>query len=420
MLAAELAHVLPKQLFFTSSVGKFVWLGGYLILAGLYLSLAIGSITEALERAQKSNRELQAARASLEQRVEERTRELARRTQYLEATAAIAREAAAVLELQELLERVAGLVRERFALYDAGIYLKDATGEWAVLRAVSTLAASTRSAPGHRQPLEGPALVPAAIRFGESRVRSDVTPLPDLPGARSEAALPLIARGQTIGALDLHSDQPHAFQPQDLAALQTLADQIALAINNAQLFEQAQASLEAERRAYSQQAGEVWQGLVQANANLGFEFRQGALVRLDNQTATPQPHADGRLEYKLPELELPITVRGGAIGTLSAHKPADAGEWTAEEVALVESLTEQLGVALDSARLYQDTQRRAAREQVLGQVTSRIRQTLDMQHMLQSAADEMYRTLALDEVVIQLTPAGESAAADASPGKGAR
>jgi GAF domain-containing protein len=112
---------------------------------------------------------------------------------------------------------------------------------------------------------------------------------------------------------------------------------------------------------------------------------------------------DGRDESVL---AIPISVRGKTIGVLDIHKSGEAGEWTPEEMSLVERVSDQLGVALESARLYQDTQRRAAREQLTGEVTARMRETLDVETVLKTAADEMYQALGLDEIVIRLATEG--------------
>jgi GAF domain-containing protein len=225
----------------------------------------------------------------------------------------------------------------------------------------------------------------------------------------------------------VHSEQPQAFEQEDIVALQTLADQVGLAISNARLFRQAQESLEAERRAYGQLSGEAWDEMLRVNPNLGYLYSQGALARLENLPAGPDS-APGRVEngnggastsqtQELPELKLQVQARGNVIGTISAHKPDQAGTWTPEEVALLETLTEQLGTALESARLYQDTQRRATRERLIGEVTARMRETLDVEAVLKTAVSEMRQALGLERVLARLAPRPESGPGNVSPAK---
>jgi GAF domain-containing protein len=101
-------------------------------------------------------------------------------------------------------------------------------------------------------------------------------------------------------------------------------------------------------------------------------------------------------------LALPIKVRGQTIGVVDMHKKTPGSEWTAEEVTLVETLTEQLSVALESARLYQDTQQRAARERLAAQVTARMRETLDMDTILRTAVFEIGQALDLAEAEVMM------------------
>jgi GAF domain-containing protein len=373
---------------------------------------------DSLAQAETYATELDAQRAMLE----EHTFELERRTRYLEATAEVARDAASVLDLGELLSRVVTLVSEQFGFYHTGVFLLDPDGEWAVLQAASSRGGQRMLARGHGLRVGQEGIVGYVTGRGEPRIALDVGAdavffdNPDLPDTRSEMALPLRARGEIIGALDVQSREPEAFSQEDVAVLQTLADQVATAISNARLFHQAQESLEAERQAYVELGREAWRELLRTRPGLGYRYDEGSVVLLNGHSpashpvwgtlhpirGTSHPDADAKLVENLPELALPIRVRGHVIGRITAHKPGDADEWTAEEMALMETLTEQLSVALESARLHQDTQRRATRERLTGQVTARMRESLDLETVLKTAADEMYQALGLDEIVIRL------------------
>jgi GAF domain-containing protein len=106
-------------------------------------------------------------------------------------------------------------------------------------------------------------------------------------------------------------------------------------------------------------------------------------------------------------LAVPVKVRDRVIGVIEARKPGRA--WTQEEIALVETLTDQLGVALDGARLYQDTQRRAARERLIGEVAAHMRERLDVDGVLKAAAQDMGERLGLHDITIQLEVPGDKA-----------
>jgi GAF domain-containing protein len=393
----------------TVDVGSI--LGFVLCAAGvLLLSIRNRNVLEDLRRAelQESNRELQAIRASLEQRVLERTNDLSRRARYLEASALVGRQTASVLDLQELLSRVVDLISEQFEFYHTGLFLLDELGEWAVLQAASSEGGQQMMARGHRLRVGQEGIVGYVTDRGVSRTLLDVGEdaiyfdNPDLPDTRSEVALPLRMRGKILGALDVQSREPAAFSQEDVAVLQTLADQVAVAISNAQLFQQVQESYDAERRSYGLVSRDAWAEMLRTRPQLGYSYRERAVIPVDEAVEELE-----RPDEELPGLKLPIEHRGQRLGTFVAHKTADGGDWAPEEIEMVETLVTQVSVALEGARLYQDTQRRAVREQLVGEVTARMRETLDMDTVLRTAAQEIEQRLGLYDIVIHLTTEDE-------------
>ena len=101
-------------------------------------------------------------------------------------------------------------------------------------------------------------------------------------------------------------------------------------------------------------------------------------------------------------LALPIKVRGNVIGVIQTHKSAQDGNWTAVEREMLEAIIEQIGVALDSARLYEETQIQANNERIIGEVGTHMRETLDVETVLQTAARELRSVLNLAEVEIRM------------------
>jgi GAF domain-containing protein/HAMP domain-containing protein len=338
---------------------------------------------------------------TLEQRVADRTRAAEQRSAYLEASAEVGRAASSILEADELVGQVVELIRERFGLYYVGLFEVDATGEWAVLQAGTGEAGRAMLARAHRLRVGGESMIGWSIVNAQARIaqvaEADATRLatPELPETRAEAALPLRSRGQVIGALTVQSDQLGAFDEATVTVLQTMADQVALAISNAQLFQQAQASLEAERQAYGELSRQAWAQLIQSRDDLVYHARKGVVSVLGPQDEAPSVDS-------LPTLDIPVRIRGQTIAVIRARKPEIADEWMADEAELVESLAEQLSVALDSARLYQDTQRRATRERLIGEVATRMRETLEMDTVLQTAVREIGDTLNLAEIKVRM------------------
>jgi len=390
------------------------------MLSSQNLRRLVQQVAQALQRLRELNE-------TLEQRVAERTRDLERRTRYLEATATVAREATALLgDPQQLLTQVVNLISGQFGFYHTGIFLLDAAGEWAVLQAASSEGGLGLLARGHRLRVGEEGIVGYVTGRGEPRIALDVGKEavffdnPDLPDTRSEMALPLRARGKIVGALDVQSLEPAAFSNEDVAVLQTLADQVAMAINSAQLFQQVQQSLEAERRAYSELSREAWRELVRTQSDLGFVRDEEGTRRV----STPARQGDGEKtsgqgdgetrEQDGVGLAMPIKVRGQVIGVIDAHKPDEgsaytgAGEagakpgWTAEQTTLLEALADQLGAALESARLYRDAQRLATRERLTREITDKMRRVTSVEGIVQTAVDELFNVLGVSRTFVRL------------------
>jgi GAF domain-containing protein len=407
----------------TDPVRSADW-GGWVTMGLIFLMLSIALVfaqnylldhlVTALTKSRGLMQELEMERSGLEDTVQERTRDLARRTQYLEATATIARDAASELDLQDLLSRVVALISERFGFYHTGIFLLDLTRERAELRAASSEGGQRMLARGHRLQVGTEGIVGYVARQGVYRVALDVGEdavhfdNPDLPDTRSEIALPLRARGEIIGVLDVQSTEPGAFSGEDVTALQALADQVAVAISNARLFQQVEESMVAERRAYGELSQQAWRALLHEEAGLGFySSEQGVTPASDMwlpemesvlRTGEIAQGDDGD------RLAIPIKIRDQVIGVIDGRKPDGTGTWTQEEIELLQVLTERLGLALEGARLYRDSQRREARERTVGQIAGRVRETLDMETVLKVAAQELRQSLGLPEVVIRLSP----------------
>jgi GAF domain-containing protein len=172
--------------------------------------------------------------STLEQRVEERTRGLAQKTERLRATSYIARKTAEVQDLATLLDTVARLVTDQFGFYHTGIFLINETGDQAVLQAASSEGGRRMIESGHSLSVGTQGIVGHVAAQKKPRIVLDVGTdavlfnNPDLPMTRSELALPLLVRGKVVGVLDIQSDRQQAFDVEDIDVLQTLSDQIAL------------------------------------------------------------------------------------------------------------------------------------------------------------------------------------------------
>jgi GAF domain-containing protein len=389
-----------------------------LLLAGTFIAVCLNyfipRLSNAVTQSRRLARELEAERVTLEERVKERTADLQRRSIQLETAAQVAREAAAIWDVGELLEEIVHLISDRFGSYHTGIFLLDEAKEYTVLRGASSEGGRRMLARGHRLKVGEEGIVGYVVERGEPRIALDVGAdavyfdNPDLPQTRSELALPLRARGEIIGALDVQSTEPQAFNEEDVAVLQTLADQVAMAISNARLFQQAQESLDAERRAYGELTGQAWTELLRDRAQWGYSYANETIAPAtgDWQPEMLQAVETGKNaqveDAADPTLALPIKVRDQVVGALRFCKKESKQAWTPDEISLLEALVERLGLALDGARLYRDTQRSAIRERLISEITDKVRRATDMDALMQTAIREMAAVLGTPSAFVQL------------------
>jgi len=402
------------------------WTSGSIVFFALGLTLvgAMGylfpRLEQSLTRGHKLSMRLQTQQSDLEKLVEERTGALRQRTRYLEVTTEVAREVASEFDMQALLDRIVLLVSERFGLYHVGIFLIDSSGAggatWAELKAASSYIGRRMVSRGHRIAVGAPGTVGAVLAQGKPSIALDT----DIEAAfhnshglvetRSILTLPLHLHGNIIGALDMQSQQANAFDSSDAEALQGLTDLVAVAINNAHLFQQLQTAAAAERRAYGELSREAWLKLLMDEQSIGV-LSDGATgvgladvwrpeMRVALRTGKLTPGHEDLLQAET--LAIPITVSGQVIGVIDGRKPEGERGWTTEDITLFQALAQQLQVALEGARLYRDSQRRAAREQLTSAVTARMRETLNIETVLQTAAREIGQALGLAALDVRL------------------
>ncbi len=355
--------------------------------------------------------ELSLVVGQLETRVAERTSDLERRAIQIQTAAQIGSSAAQLRNLDELLTQATQLISERFGFYHTGIFLLDERREFAVLRASNSTGGQHMLARGHRLRVGEEGIVGYATGTGNPRIALDTGRdavffnNPDLPETRSEMALPLIAAGEVVGALDVQSTEESAFSQADINTLQLLADQVAIAIENARLFEQSQSAMESVSRAYGDLSQRGWQKLQKTSGTIGYvSMAQGSMIPVakDNQPVSIAKQASTTVDGMT--LIAPLKIRDQVIGSIRLRKPDHSAPWTSDEIVVADSLTEHLSSALESARLYQEAQNRAAKERTIGEITAKIGGLVDLDNILQTAIHELGRSMPNAEVAIQFQP----------------
>lgn len=333
---------------------------------------------------------------SLEGRVAERTQELESQTLRMRASAEVARDAASAPNLDELLDRSSRLIRDRFNFYHTGIFLLDDKKEYAVLRASPTEAGAKMLENNHRLRVGEQGIVGQVAATGEPRIALDVgadavyfsNPL--LPATHSEMALPLKTAEGMLGILDVQSDQVSAFNQDDVAVMQVMADQLATAIERIRLLQKVQSQLKEIEQTYEHFTQESWKGFSQSAGRVsGYKFDN---VRLEPISELPTNNGQSAA--------IPIRLRGQTIGMINVRFQHEQSQ--DKIIALIEQISDRFATALENARLLEETRQRAERDALVSEVTGRFRSTLDLESILRTAAQELQRAFQLQEAEVRL------------------
>jgi GAF domain-containing protein len=400
----------PNQASFTQST--IVVIVAYLLIGVLYrlaISKSQDALTQAREsenRLQESNRELKAISASLEQRIAERTSELERqqrgaerRSRQFEAITRISKTISSARNLQEVLPQITRQISEQFGFYHVGIFLNDSINQYAILSAANSEGGQRMLNRGHQLRIGEQGIVGYATGAGRPRIALSVGEdavyfnNPDLPETQSEMALPLMAGDQVIGALDIQSTQVNAFSPEDIEVLTSLADQASLAIQNARLFDQS-AKLLAESDAVQRQyLRDTWSRLPAVQGLTGYKYSITGATPLEG-------HQDGR-DLSKREVSVPISLRGENIGTLAVQVPHDE-KIGADQLDLIKAVAERVALSAENARLFDETQKRAAQLESLNEMGRMVSQQIELKAVLLAAYEQLRRVIPLDAYLVAL------------------
>lgn len=368
---------------------------------------------------------LQDFQGSLEEQIHQRTQEAERFSNQVRVLQDLNRVIVLAADMQDLLRRAVYLLSEAFGSYQVMVFLIDETGERLVQEmSVRESAVAVQLRVGE----EG--IVGHAASTGQPYVATDVTAdpyykrFPELGATVSAAAFPIVVQDQTIGVLALESEASDTFSEQMVEVLTAVANVLGVAILNARNLEQLRALLGRLSRYEEQEFLDQWRQV--------FERRQGrigllydriqvrgidaaereALFTIPHGEVSPGDASPGDLtQIETHErsdgshvLFVPLNVRDRSLGRLmfESEKP-----WREDERALVEAVTGQLGLALENARLLEATRRSATLEQTAGELTSRFRQQVEIEAVLQQALADLAQALDAERAGVRLALVAE-------------
>lgn len=394
-------------------------------LGAFFIYIIITGLENAVQRSRNNQRKLEAANRELEQAQTElraQTAQLAetnavlqKRTERLRTVAEVARAAAAVQNIDQLLPLLSNIISQQLGYYHIGIFLLDASKQYAILRSANTEGGLKIMERGDRLKVGGQDVIGFVSQSGKPQIAivnmaNDETFFGQahLPDTRAELVLPLKISGEIIGVLDLHSREPNAFNEEDIPPLTILADQVAVAIQNVRSVEQAQRALHEAEVASSQLTGQAWKGYYETIRAKGYRY-DGIKPEPLKKTITNGEETD--------TFTVPVQLRGQTLGRLKLKTSGMTRKWTDDELAIIEATAERVALAMDGARLLEDAQKRATREAFLSELAAKLGASFQLDSILRDTVEELGQTLKGSTVTFQLVnPSAYPAAGNENSG----
>ncbi len=401
-------YIPPERL--ANSISLSSWISGSLVQMLLIVSIIIPvtylirNFETQIKTINKLFQDTENKQKTLEEHVFERTQVLEYRANQLATIAQVAHDALVFQNVSELLVNTTLLISEKFKFYHAGIFLLGNKGEYAILQAASSAGGQKMLKRGHQLRVGSEGIVGAtaaekrphiALDVGEDATYFDN---PDLPKTHSEIALPLLAQGNVIGVLDIQSTETQAFNQQDIEIFQTLANQIALAIQNARLIESSQKNISQLKSLSGTRSQLDW------GAHLERQSHRFLYTPLSIKNAKKQEFL--KIEENDEHTNIPIMLREKEIGKIALKRKMK--KWNPKEQELISEVANQVGLAIENARLVDETREQANRDQLISEFSTQLRETLDMDTVVKTAIEEMQKTFNLKEVEVRLNTPKEN------------
>ena len=346
----------------------------------------------------------------LEKRVAERTADLENRSRQLQLAAETARDATSLRDLGELTKRAVYLIRERFSFSQVSIYLLDADGD------VAVLAARTEGGLGPEMmtgPVEERLRLDSADHYksGGSAmatiitevIRSGLAQASRQTLTKAQLVLPLHSAGKMIGVIDVQSSSSvDVFDKNLVAVLQIVADQLAISIDSARLLSQTRETLRELQVVYSNYTRTAWQSqLERMGDKISYRYSGLQVEPLSPQAAVSSVQAE---TPNLPnEYSIPLQLREQQIGHLDLK--FDEAIPNPEILTIYHEMANRLALLLENARLLNEAQSLAAKEQQINQIANQVRSSINLEAILRNTVREIGSTFGASRTFIQITPA---------------
>ncbi len=423
LIAYAVAAAFLGQLYFVGVVpsSEALRISGIIFSIGLVLYgvnyLRVRMEESRLEEIRETSRQLREARAEMERRAQTYAQEIEaarvqieKQTSRLQTAAEISQKVAANvnLPLKDLLTNATEIISDRLGFYHVGIFLVDKNRGYAELFASNSEGGRRLLERRHQLKVGGTGIVGYVAQSGFPRIAlstgADAVFFnnPDLPNTQSEMATPIILGNEVVGVLDVQSESPAAFNDEDLAAFSALASQLAFAIGG---------SINAGQFA-SQKPQSAFNLSVEESGQRGYVYLSDGTITAAKAKQSPtlqralqlgEPVASSAsADSPFPALTAPVKVRDTVIGYIHIESAEIGRKWTEDEISLAQAVAERAALALENARLFEQTERRAEQEQIMARVAARIAESNRFDNILQTAVRELGQVLNARRAYIQM------------------
>lgn len=372
-----------------------------------------------------------------------------RKARQLEAAILINQAANTATNVSTLLNTTVEQVRDIFGFYHVQVFLLDQQRSRENPRlSVARLEASTGRAGaallarGHALPVGSRSVIGQATYYGQPIVVNDVRtstvfhPNELLPETRAEVAIPLLIGDAVLGALDVQSTRPDEFLPEEVSALQVIANQLAGFIEKTRLvtelqkrsaehealLEDTQANLRQIEELNRRLTREGWTDYLRSHrvsGTVGYTL-EGQHIQPDASWTAPMRQAFSgersviiRQDQQAHIAAVPLRIRGEVVGVLEIERDGSR-PWTDSDLDMVETLVDRLGLAVENARLYEQASLAAEREHVVNRIAQDVQEAESIDEVLQSALAELSTVLGASRGVVQISSKGDEAAGESS------
>jgi GAF domain-containing protein len=380
-----------------------------LVINATIIYLLINGLENALRKSRANFDELEAANVNLsftqtelKNRSEElifANKQLENRTKKLRTVAEVTSTAASLRDFENLISLTTSIISDQLGYYHVGIFLLDEQRQYAILRSANTDGGLRMLARGFKLPVGQLGIVNSVAQTGLARIALNANENkiffnnPDLVQSQSELALPLKSGDEIIGVLDIQSTEPNDFTEDDVSILSILADQVAIALQNALLFDESQRALREANVESLQASKRAWKDYGEIVQTKGYRY----------DGIKSEPLKDARSSNgENDALLIPVQLRGQTIGRLKLNAADPSRQWTDDELIMVSATAERVALALEGARLLDEAQKRATREAFLSEVATKLGTSFQLDSILRDTVQELGQTLQNSTVTFQL------------------